>query len=245
MEEVTSYFGKPMTQIEFDELVQMPRLTMQTASLTPLEKSQIALLVTAIKPMTIIETGVWRGLTTRFISELLSMNAMDGRIVGFDFPEVIDELVADSPYFRDKANITFVKGILPESLEQWLAANRPTIDLAVIDADHNYFAAYTELIAIAPYMAEDGYIFCHDYGLDQSNHEGVLCAVNDFCRRFGFTMLPFQSRPSAPKTLRSCQSVILRKEMKTSFGRRISHLKKYVKRKFFTKPKDIKLYKLS
>lgn len=238
------YFGKQLISLDFAEMISMPELSMQTASLTPLEKSMIALLITAIKPKLIIETGVWRGLTTRFISEFANQNSLQFKIVGFDLPDIIDELL-EIDFLKQSPNIQFVKGLLPESLTGWLTQSHPIIDFAIIDADHNYFSAYTELSAIEPYLAEDGYFFCHDYGIDQNNHEGVLCAVEDFCRQYGFTALPLQSRPSSPKTILSAQSVILRRRMVTPFSRKLSHIRKYMKRKYFTNSKLIKPYKLS
>lgn len=238
------YMGKPVQKYCANEIVQFPELNLQTFSMTPLERMQLALLIVAIKPEIIIETGVWRGLTTRFLSETLALNHISGQIIGFDLPEVIEELLASDDYYLSAGNIQFEKGLLPESLQGWLKSNQKRVDLAIIDADHNYFSAITELCAVEPYLDKDGYIFCHDYGLDNFKHEGVVCAIDDFCRNYGFTILPLQSRPSSPKTERSAQSAILHRKIHAPLQNRLYHWKMYIKRKYFTKPEDVKLFRL-
>lgn len=245
MSKQMDYFSKPLHLLYSNELFRMPELSMQTASLTPLEKYNLALLMIAIKPKTIVETGVWRGLTTKFVADFVRENNLESLIIGFDLPDVIDELITNSFFSKDLENVEFVKGLLPYSLQNWLSEKKPAIDLAIIDADHNYYSAFTELSAIQPYISDEGYIFCHDYGLDQNNHEGVFCAVEDFCLIYKFDKLPLQSIPSSPKTLTSAQSVLLRRKMKTTLRRKLHHIKKYIRRKYFTKKDDIQPYKLS
>lgn len=226
--------------LSFNEVIKIPDLHQQKASLTPLEKAQIGILLTAIRLKVVIETGVWRGRTTRFISEFLTLNGIPGTIYGFDFPEVIDELFEFDRFFSKVQNVKFIKGVLPGSLKEWINEKKIRVDFALIDAYHSYYAAYTELYNIESYLNTGGYIFCHDYDLDIKAHEGVLCAVNDFANRKGFTVLPFLSKTPSPKTDRSAQSAILRRKMNCPYDRRIIHWRQYTRQRY---PKLAKLWR--
>jgi len=213
-----------LREVNFNDIVTMPTLLQQRASLTPLEKAQVGLTVIAIQPKVVIETGVWRGRTTRFLSELMLLNQIPGTIYGFDFPDVIDELYEIDPFFQTTSNVKFVKGSLPGSLGGWLTEN-PTlmIDFALVDATHSYYAVYEELVRIAPRLCDDGYIFCHDYDLDEKSHIGVAAAIDDFCKKYDFVAMPLHSRPPAPKVDRSLQSALLRRSLKVNWGEKLIH----------------------
>lgn len=213
-----------LREINFNEIVNMPNLLQQRASLTPLEKAQVGLTVVAIQPQVVVETGVWRGRTTRFLSELMTNNHIDGVVYGFDFPDVIDELYEIDPFFNSVGNVKFVKGALPNSMRDWLAQNPSLmIDFALVDATHSYTAVYDELTLIAPRLREDGYIFCHDYDLDEKSHVGVMVAIEDFCRKNDFAIMPLLSRPPAPKTDASWQAALLRRKLKPTWSQWLMH----------------------
>jgi len=214
----------PVREISFADIVDMPVLFQQRASLTPLEKAQVGLTVIALQPRIVVETGVWRGRTTHFLSELMRRNHIDGRIYGFDFPNVIDELYEINPFFKSVNNVEFVKGALPFSMKDWLAKNPDLmIDFALVDATHSYNAVYNELTLIAAHLREDGYIFCHDYDLDEKSHVGVAVSIDDFSRKFDFAIMPLHSRPPAPKTDISWQSALLRRKLNLKWSQRITH----------------------
>ncbi len=222
-----------LREVNFNDIVNMPLLLQQRASLTPLEKAQVGLIVTALQPQVIVETGVWRGRTTRFLSELMTRNKINGVLYGFDFPDVIDELYEIDPFFKSVENVEFVKGALPLSMKDWLA-NNPNlmIDFALVDATHSYNAVYDELTLIAPRLREDGYIFCHDYDVDEKSHVGVTTAIEDFCRKFNFTVMPLHSRPPAPKVDISWQSAILRRKLKLTLAQRLTHWRADARERF-------------
>jgi hypothetical protein len=213
-----------LREVNFNDLVNMPPMLQQRASLTPLEKAQVGLMVVALQPQVVVETGVWRGRTTHFLSELMRLNHIDGRVYGFDFPDVIDELYEIDPFFKSVSNVEFIKGSLPLSMKDWLV-NNPNlmIDFALVDATHSYNAVYDELTLIAPRLCKDGYIFCHDYDVDEKSHVGVAAAIDDFCWKFDFTVMPLHSRPPAPKTDTSWQSAILRRKLKLTWSQRLIH----------------------
>lgn len=213
-----------LKEVHFNDIVNMPVLLQQRASLTPLEKAQVGLIIIALQPKVIVETGVWRGRTTRFLSELLTRNQITGTIYGFDFPDVIDELHGIDPFFETAANVEFVKGALPASMREWLAKYpQLMIDFALVDATHSYNAVHDELALIAPRLSRDGYIFCHDYDLDEKSHVGVTVAIEDFCRNFDFTVMPLLSRPPAPKADTSWQAALLRRKLKPTWNQRLTH----------------------
>jgi len=213
-----------LREVCFNDIAKIPILLQQRASLTPLEKTQVGLIMIALQPKVIVETGVWRGRTTRFLSEFLTYNQITGMIYGFDFPDVIDELHEIDPFFKNVINVDFVKGALPASMKEWLAKNSSLmIDFAVVDATHSYNAVYDELALISSHLSKDGYIFCHDYDLDEKSHVGVALAVEDFCRKFDFTVMPLLSRPPTPKTDASWQAALLRRKLKPTWNQRLTH----------------------
>jgi hypothetical protein len=219
-------FGLSRKLIDFSELVRLPVLEQQRGSITPLEKAQIGLLMAVCQPKIIVETGVWRGRTTRFLSEFLTLNSMEGHVYGFDLPEILSELRGGDPWFQMMSNITLIPGSLPGSLLSWLASHDRTIDFALVDAYHSYYAVLKELSAIASRLSDHGYILCHDYGKPHSKYEGVMCAVNDVAEHFDLSVLPFWSRgDSAPECF--CQAAILHRRAYCSTPRKLFHWRKY------------------
>lgn len=213
-----------LREVNFSDIVDMPILFQQRASLTPLEKAQVGLMLIALQPKVIVETGVWRGRTTRFLSELMTRNGINGTLYGFDFADVIEELYEIDPFFNSTSNVEFIKGPLPGSMKIWLQDNSDLkIDLALIDATHSYNAVYDELSLIAPRLSQDGYIFCHDYDVDEKSHVGVVAAIEDFCRKFDFAVMPLHSRPPAPKIDISWQSAVLRRKISITWHQRFYH----------------------
>lgn len=202
----------------------MPVLEAERASLSLLEKATLALLIAAIRPKIIVETGVWRGCTTRFISQFCTNNTIEAKIYGFDLPNVINELLHCDSFLAKTANVELCPGTLPESLRQWLKRVRPSIDLALIDANHSYWSVMTELRALRPYLAEDAYVLCHDYGRGKRSYEGVQCAINAFGARYGFAVLPLWSKQITGDC--AWNAALLRRQAALSRLRRLYHVRR-------------------
>jgi hypothetical protein len=216
----------PSRIVTSGDVLQMPLLHQTWGSLSALEKCQLGILISAIRPKVIVETGVWQGATTKFLSEFLDLNKIPGLVYGFDLPEIIDELIMNDPFFAAASNVRFVKGTLPHSLSAWLTSEHPNVDLALIDANHSFYSVYSELSLIAPRLANDGYIFCHDYGKPGTAFDRVMCAVNEFARLNGFSVLPFHSQADSRPDLK-CEAAILHRPVKAPFSKRIFCWRKY------------------
>ena len=60
----------------------------------------ISSIILTTRSKTIVETGVWKGKTTKFILELLYLNNIDSKIYGFDFTNLIEDLFNSDSFFR-------------------------------------------------------------------------------------------------------------------------------------------------
>jgi hypothetical protein len=184
------------------------------------------LLMAACRPRIVVETGVWRGRTTHFLSEFLTLNCMEGHVYAFDLPEILAELRQGDPWFNSALNISLMPGSLPDSLFSWLASHDQPIDFALVDAYHSFHAVRKELSAIAPRLSEHGYIICHDYGRPGSKYEGVMYAVNEVAKRFELSVLPFWSQEGSSSE-DFCQAAILHRRVKCSASHKLFHWRKY------------------
>jgi len=217
--------------VPISDVLRIPDLHRTMGSLSALEKCQLGILISATQPRVIVETGVWQGATTRFLSEFLRINGIAGTVYGFDLPEVIDSLLADDEFFQSASNVKLMKGSLPRSLSDWLSTEKESIDLALIDANHSFHAVYSELSLIGPHLSAGGYIFCHDYGNPGTAFERVMCAVNEFARRYGFVVLPFHSRFDSSADVK-CEAAILHRRVRCSMSKRLYGWRKYYAESF-------------
>jgi hypothetical protein len=220
--------------IKFKELIRFPDTVFEHATITPIEKMFISSVILSTRPKTIVETGVWKGKTTKFISELLYLNNIDSKIYGFDFPNVVEDLLDSDSFFKKQKNIEFIKGTLPISMNNWFEKNPDKkIDFAIVDATHSFQAVREELLCILPRISDGGYVFCHDYGELGSKYESVMYAVNEISKSLGFNVLPLHSKdPISPEY--SSQAALLRRPTKYSFFRKIFHFRKYYALKYST-----------
>src|SRR5208283_1863366 len=192
------------------EVVSFPEIEHQLGSIGFVEKMIIGELIIIAQPKLIVETGTFRGSTTKFVCEFLKKNRLSGcRIAAFDLFEVIQEIHARDPYFASHENVELVGGLLPASLKRYLETPTQTVDLAIVDGDHSYNGVLGDLETLAPHMKPGGYIFTHDYRKRDPEYLGLTSAVDRFAATHGFALLPLN-----PSELRGCEvwgSALLRK----------------------------------
>jgi hypothetical protein len=185
------------TYRSYDQLIKFPTLSDDYGSLTALEKSLLAHFMLLARPRLIIELGVFRALTTQFICEFLIENGMEGRVIGFDLPEVVAELRQHNEAVQRleaAQRLQLIPGSLPQSLVAWLSAAPDSVDFALVDAMHDYPSVSGELKLLWPRLSTGGFILCHDYS---SKYDGVRCAVERFVAAHGAMSLPLSSSEAA------------------------------------------------
>jgi Methyltransferase domain len=191
------------------EIISFPDMEHHAGSVGFIEKMIIGELLIVAQPKLVIETGVYRGFTTKFVCEFLKNNGQsDCRIVAFDRPDVVQELQRD-PYFAAEQKIELVGGALPASLKKHLQATEQMIDFAIVDADHSYRGVTGDLKALAPHIRPGGYIFAHDYRTGDPEYKELISAVDHFALTHGFSMLPLNPTPFGTQNVWG--SAILRK----------------------------------
>ena len=173
-----------------EDIYKLPIMEHEQGSIGFLEKIFIAQFIYAAKAKVIVETGSFKGQTTKFISEFLSINNMGGTVYSFDLPEVIVNILASTEFFCSAVNIRFTKGLLPQTMVSCLEELREMVDFAIIDSEHSYNQVFAELSALHPFLKNGAYVFCHDYLPDNQIYAGVVRAVDDFARQYNYNMLP-------------------------------------------------------
>ena len=113
----------------------------------------------------IIETGVYKGTSTRCFSKLFN------KVYSIDIREDVFQNL-------EQFNLTNVIPILRGKNE--LNINDKTIDVIYIDGDHLYEGVLSDLKELTPKVKKGGYVCGHDYG---SPNTGVKEAVNEFFKK--------------------------------------------------------------
>jgi predicted O-methyltransferase YrrM len=178
------------SQKSYEQFAHFPDLVTSAASLVPLEKSLLAHFMLLNRPQLIVELGVYEAQTTIFMCRFLQANGIDCQIAGFDLPDVVEKLRQNNEavqQFEFSGQLRLIPGRLPESLDDWLQAEKPAIDFALVDAMHDYPSAHGELERLWPYLRAGAYVLCHDYS---EKYRGVRYAVDHFARSKGAHVLP-------------------------------------------------------
>lgn len=189
----------------------LPPLVADVASLSPLEKSLLGHFILLARPRVIVEIGVYRAVTTGFIMEFLQLNALDTQVVGFDRPEICEQLTRENVEVRRwiaEGRLRLVSGELPFSLQEWTENEKPVVDLALIDARHDFPSVDWELKLLYPCLAPGGYVLGHDYS---AQFEGVRYAFDHFAARHGAMVMPLESAWPEGVSGRSSVLVALRR----------------------------------
>lgn len=213
-----------MSEVQYEKLIKIPALAEDTGSLTAMEKSLLAHFILLARPRVIIELGVFHAMTTQFMCELLIENGIDGCVVGFDLPEVINKLRQNNESVQRLEalqRLQLVPGRLPHSLVEWLNNSPGQFDFALIDATHDYHNVLGELNWLWPRLSVDGYILCHDYS---SKYDGVRCAVDRFASANDAMLLPLSASEAALHAGHwSCLVAMARKPSRLTIGRLMPH----------------------
>ena len=198
--------------------IKYPALIDDKGSLTAFEKQLLGNFMILSGAKVILELGVFKGVTTKFICSFLESNNIEGKVYGFDIPEVVEVLEKDAELkaFIEKGLLVLVPGRLPHSLKKWLHDFKHlSIDFVLDDALHDYPSVYGELKLIWPHLSSSGYVLCHDYG---NVFPGVVYAVDKFATKYKARMIPLlPSLNTKEMGLGSALVALRKKEFKWSF----------------------------
>lgn len=162
-------------------------------SLNPFEKSMLIHFLGASKPKTILELGVYKGITTKYLCAWLRQFNIQATVVGFDLVDVLQELKNGDTEIRDlekNGQVKFMPGYLPDTLDSFLEEHQGSVDFALIDAQHDYPSVHGELTRIWPRLSNNGFIICHDY-----HKPRIQYAIEKFSRQTGARYLPILANP--------------------------------------------------
>jgi predicted O-methyltransferase YrrM len=114
----------------------------------------------------VVEVGVWHGVTTHCIREVI---APDGVIIAVDpFPRgrlgvSLHERIARAEAARARnGRIWWWRMTGAEAAAQYAASGEPPVDLVFIDGDHEYGAVRADWEGWSPLVASGGLIALHD-----------------------------------------------------------------------------------
>lgn len=149
-------------------------------------------LVRALRPQTIIETGVSTGTTTAYILAALADNGA-GHLHSIDLPATLQltngrVAVAVPSSLRDRW--TYHWGSSRRLLPPLLAEVRGTLDLFIHDSDHRYAAMRWEL--------EQAYSALSPAGCLVADDAGFHSAFSDFGQAVGGTPVYVRQEPKEP-----------------------------------------------
>ena len=171
----------------------LPPHTDSEGSLTAIEKSILGNFIALVKPKIILEIGMYKGATTRFICKFIEQNDIDSIVIGFDFPEVIKSIKERNKSIQEyekKSLLQMIPGTSPGSVNKWLIESKKLVDITLIDAEHEYGSVIKELNLLWPRLSEAGYILCHDYS---AKFDGVRYATDYFAKRHKAMILSLSS----------------------------------------------------
>lgn len=189
-----------------------PLMRGEKGSLGELEKSILGHLILLARPRVIVEVGVFRGTTTRFMLEFLELNNIPCKVVGFDtYEQVTLESLFQNDWFAravDEGRFEPVKGWLPGSLKEWLDRTNEPIDVVLDDATHQYGSVSAELRLLWPRLSQHGYFVADDYS---SSWPGVRYAVDRFARGPGVEKVSLEASKRAWEAGHGSTLAVLRK----------------------------------
>jgi len=176
------------------EIIKYPDMLHESGSIGFLEKIIIGNIIYMIKPKLVIETGLFKGYTHKYLTDFIALNEINGcRVVSFDLPDVVNSFKKNNSGYDKNGLIEVVGGKLPDSLLKFLSQTSETIDFAIVDSDHSYSGVLNDLNAIGPRLREGGYIFSHDYRPFDEKYFGTTRAIDEYCIKNDYDYLPLFS----------------------------------------------------
>ena len=170
------------------DVVTFPEMLHERGSIGYIEKMLIGELVLLSQPQLVLETGTYRGQTTKFLVDFARANGLsDCRVASFDLPEVVEQVdrsVADDPA------IELVPGSLPGTMRRFLERTGAVVDFAIIDADHSYTGVKRDLETLEQNLRPGAYVFAHDYRPHDVKYEGTVLAIRQFVTSRAFDFMP-------------------------------------------------------
>lgn len=210
-------------------------------SINNFEKDIVTNFLTLSNPKIILELGLYKGSTTKFILNYISKNNLKTKVYGFDLPHVIDSLIkTDKELIKHSKtkDLIFVPGTLPTSLELFLIKNKFKIDFVFIDAVGDFKNVFGELSLIWPYLSNDGYIICHFH------KERLQYAVDSFAKKNQANYIPI-FRQYANSPISGSIAVLSKPITKFSFLKRLNYIYRFnEKRGYYFFKRILNLIKL-
>lgn len=179
------HFVAPLSQIaaDLEEFIGVPlapylpetsTIRRQEQGVHPEEAATLYLLVRALRPGLVLETGTFKGYSTAEIARALHKNQA-GRLVTVDLDSntgsaVPSELLPYITFHRGQSSATFAAAFPRE----------PRVDLFFHDSLHTFMNTLGELIWFADHYAPGAIIACHDAKMDYLDDFGVGKAVRRF-----------------------------------------------------------------
>jgi hypothetical protein len=162
-------------------------------------KSRVDILSLVPKNCTCAEVGVLWGGYSKIIFETLSPSKMilidcwehqdgDYKLDGNNSDQNLQNAYYNKvvSVFKDNPEVSIIRKY---SLDAVSLIEDNLLDFVYIDANHTYSAAFQDLVAYSRKIKPGGYIMGHDYVSCPEQNFGVIEAVGDFCRIFGWDII--------------------------------------------------------
>jgi hypothetical protein len=145
----------------------------------PEEAAILYMLVRALRPSLMLETGTFKGYSTAEIARAMERNSA-GHLVTVDLATETGGVVPPELLHR----VTFHRGRPSAAFARELP-HAPRLDLFFHDSLHTFMNTLGELIWFADHYSEKAVVVCHDAKMDYLDEFGVGKAVRMFARELG------------------------------------------------------------
>jgi predicted O-methyltransferase YrrM len=176
VEDVCTFLSVDARQY-IDELSSIDR---EGQGVHPEEAAMLYLLVRALQPQSVLETGTYKGYSTSEIARAIKLNG-SGHLVTVDIAAdtgsaVPQELITYISFERERPSRLYAEKLKSENRK---------IDFFFHDSLHTYMNTLGELIWFADSYADGATLVCHDAKMDFMDGFGVGKAVRRFAAALG------------------------------------------------------------